>query len=442
MSHYKPYPAYKKSGDDWPNMVPQDWQVKRLKFSAKLNPPIRDDIKDADSLEVSFVPMEDIGEDNALRLEKTRPVGEVKSGYSYFEDGDIAFAKVTPCFENGKGALMKGLVNGVGFGTTELTVLRPGVSVTPDFLNYVVRTDIFRSFGAGSMTGAGGLKRVPDEFTRNYVLALPSVDEQNVITKALDSETTRIDALVAKKERFIEILREKRQAIITQAVTKGLDSNAPLKDSEVEWLGRIPEHWVVKELKYVATPIIGLTYSPEDVVEEGEGVLVLRSSNIQNGKIVFGDNVYVSAPIPERLRTRVGDIVMCSRNGSRNLIGKNGLIEEDGAGLTFGAFTTVIRSALNNYLYFVLNSALFKFQSGRFLTTTINQLTTETLKSFEVPLPPEAEREAVALHLKRETSRIDALIQKSEQSIKLLKERRSALITAVVTGQIDLREVA
>ena len=210
----------------------------------------------------------------------------------------------------------------------------------------------------------------------------------------------------------------------------------------MEWLGEVPEHWEVKPLKYVATPIIGLTYSPEDVVEEGQGTLVLRSSNIQGGKIVLNDNVYVSSPIPEQLRTRAGDIVICSRNGSRSLIGKNGLVEGDAVGQSFGAFTTVVRSKFNDYLYFVLNSSLFKFQSSRYLTTTINQLTTETLKSFELPLPPEMERKTIVLRLKLVTARIDSVIQKTECSIELLQERRSALITAAVTGQIDLREAA
>ena len=184
------------------------------------------------------------------------------------------------------------------------------------------------------------------------------------------------------------------------------------KDSGVEWLGRVPEHWDVKPLKYIGSAIIGLTYSPDDLVNEGEGVLVLRSSNIQNGRILLGDNVFVKAKIPEALVTRKGDILICSRNGSRALIGKNALIDGNSIGLSFGAFTTVFRSDANYFIYYVLNSELFKFQSGRFLTTTINQLTTETLNSFEIPVPPSKERLQIADGLRRETARIDALIEK------------------------------
>ncbi len=288
-------------------------------------------------------------------------------------------------------------------------------------------------------TTFGGLNLEPLANTKVF---LPDIATQEKLASFLDRETARIDALVAKKTRFIELLREKRQALITHAVTKGLDPNVKMKDSGVEWLGEVPEHWDVKPLKYVGAAIIGLTYSPDDVVGEDEGVLVLRASNIQNGRLVLGDNVYVRATIPTKLVTREGDILICSRNGSRALIGKNALIGQDASGLSFGAFTTVFRSAANQFVYYVLNSALFKFQSGRFLTTTINQLTTETLTSFEVPLPPPREQIEISEWLTTQLEKLDALASRTERSIELLKERRSALITAAVTGQIDLRETA
>jgi type I restriction enzyme S subunit len=209
------------------------------------------------------------------------------------------------------------------------------------------------------------------------------------------------------------------------------------KDSGVEWLGRVPEYWQLKPLKYVGSAIIGLTYSPDDLVSENEGTLVLRSSNIQNGRIFFGDNVFVNTKIPRALVTRLGDILICSRNGSRALIGKNALIDSASVGISFGAFTTVFRSSANAFVYYVLNSELFRFQSGRFLTTTINQLTTETLNSFEIPLPPPAEQLQIASSLDRETARIDALIEKKTRFIELLREKRQALITHAVTKGLD-----
>lgn len=205
------------------------------------------------------------------------------------------------------------------------------------------------------------------------------------------------------------------------------------KPSGIEWLGNVPEHWEVKRLRWIGDAIIGLTYSPSDVVGEGEGSLVLRSSNIQNGRIVLSDNVFVSSEIPEKLRTRVGDILICTRNGSRDLVGKSGRIREMESGLTFGAFTAVYRSRSNDYMFYVFNSGLFSFQSGLFQTSTIFQLTNGTINTFQIPLPPPAEQTAIAAYLDRETGRIDELVEKKRTLIERLKEKRSALISACVT---------
>ncbi|BDP34254.1 TPA: restriction endonuclease subunit S [Vibrio parahaemolyticus] len=210
------------------------------------------------------------------------------------------------------------------------------------------------------------------------------------------------------------------------------------KETHLEWLQEIPNHWQIKRLKYLGEAIIGLTYSPDDVVDsEDEGTLVLRSSNVQNKALAFDDNVFVNKPIPEHLKTRKGDILICARNGSRALIGKNAQIDERAEGMTFGAFMSVFRSPYNDYLSKVFNSALFEYQSGTFLTATINQLTTANLNSFEVPLPPESERETIANFLDHETAKIDALIEKQQQLIKLLKEKRQAVISHAVTKGLN-----
>jgi type I restriction enzyme, S subunit len=192
------------------------------------------------------------------------------------------------------------------------------------------------------------------------LLVLPPQTEQLAINKFLDRETGKIDALVAEQERLIALLKEKRQAVISQAVTKGLDPGVPMKPSGVEWLGEVPAHWELRKLKFLGEAIIGLTYSPADIVAEGAGTLVLRSSNVQGGKIVFDDNVFVSFSIPEELMTRIGDILICSRNGSRALIGKNAVIDASSASLTFGAFMTIFRSQHSRYIACVLTSVRLK----------------------------------------------------------------------------------
>ncbi|MFA6013979.1 MAG: hypothetical protein WC742_02855 [Gallionellaceae bacterium] len=211
----------KDSGVEWLGDVPVHWNVKRLRYAASLNPAIKAGVMP--DAEVSFLPMEAIGTDGSINLEKTRVVAEVRNGYSYFEDGDVTFAKVTPCFENGKGAVMRNLVGGIGFGTTELTVIRPNLDACVGFVNYLLQSDRFRLLGEGAMTGAGGLKRVPDEFTRNFESSWPALDEQQAITAYLDRKTTRIDTLISKTECSIELLKERRSALITAAVTGQID---------------------------------------------------------------------------------------------------------------------------------------------------------------------------------------------------------------------------
>jgi type I restriction enzyme S subunit len=209
------------------------------------------------------------------------------------------------------------------------------------------------------------------------------------------------------------------------------------KPSGVEWLGDVPQHWGVKRLKWVGESIIGLTYSPTDVVSEGEGTLVLRSSNIQGGRIVFDDNVFVSAEIPSKLRTRPNDIVICTRNGSRDLVGKTGKISEQDAGLTFGAFTAVFRSSSNAYMFYVFNSSLFSFQAGLYQTSTIFQLTNGTINAFQIPLPPSDEQHAIANFLDAQTARLDALLAKRRALIEKLSEKRTALISRTVTRGLN-----
>ncbi len=209
------------------------------------------------------------------------------------------------------------------------------------------------------------------------------------------------------------------------------------KDSGIEWLGEIPEHWEGSKLKYVGEAIIGLTYDPKNIVDEQDGILVLRSSNLQNGKISYADNVYINMNIPDKLITKENDILICSRNGSRKLIGKNAKIDKYSVGHSFGAFTTMYRSRYNDFIFYILNSSLFTFQSSRFLTTTINQLTTGTLNDFEIPFPSLSEQQQIANFLDKATAKIDTLIEKQTKQIELLKEKRQAVISHAVTKGIN-----
>lgn len=247
------YPRYKDSGVEWLGEVPEHWEVTRLRFAATINPSKTEVARLDPATDVSFLPMEAIGEDGTIELDRQRALSEVQSGYTYFRNGDVVVAKITPCFENGKGAVAARLANGIGFGTTELIVARPVAGMMDSrFLDYLFRSREFRALGEAQMYGAGGQKRVPDSFVRDFAAGLPPFHEQRAVAAFLDHETSKIDTLIAEQQRLIELLKEKRQAIISHAVTRGLDPDAPMKPSGVEWLGDVPAHWRVERMKTVA----------------------------------------------------------------------------------------------------------------------------------------------------------------------------------------------
>jgi len=444
MSFYKPYAEYKDSGIEWLGQVPKHWSVKRLRYAATLNPSIRPGILDDLDSKVSFLPMETIGEDGSLDLGQSRSVAAVRNGYSFFENGDVAFAKVTPCFENGKGALLHGLIGGVGFGTSELTVLRPRIGFDARFLNYLIQSQQFRALGAGSMTGAGGLKRVPDEFTRNFEAAWPDLAEQQAIALHLDCEITSIDTLLKKKTRFIELLREKREALITQAIEKGHEPGVKLKDTGVEYLQHAPDHWAVMRLRYAATlnpsidsvllddPDSEVSFLPMEAIGEN-GSLDLRQTRpvatVRHGYSYFenGDVAFAK-------------VTPCFENGKGALL--HGLIRGAGFGTSE---LTVLRPKIGfdaRFLSYLVNSQKFRALGVGAMTGAggLKRVPDEFTRNFKTAWPPLAEQRAIASHLDRETDSLDTLLANTKRSIDLLKERRAGLISAAVTGQIDLRK--
>ena len=241
---------------------------------------------------------------------------------------------------------------------------------------------------------------------------VPTLEEQSAIVLYLDHADEQIQRYIAAKERLIALLEEQRQALVHQAVTRGLDPNVRLKESGVEWLGNVPEHWGVRRLRYLGEAIIGLTYEPQEVTDSG--TLVLRASNIRGGEITLDDRVTVQKDIPSRLVTQEGDILICSRSGSRSLIGKNARIGLESAGVTFGAFMTIFRGPNNDYLHQVFNSKLFEYQSGAFLTSTINQLTLSMIHNIHVPFPPEREQQEITQFVVQATKAIKDAINRHQ----------------------------
>lgn len=216
-----PNAPMKNSGVEWLGEVPAHWELTQIKFEAELNPK-NAVVELTPTLECSFVPMEKLKTDSLL-LDEIRFVADVYSGYTLFCDSDVLMAKVTPCFENKNIAVAQGLMNGVGFGSTEIYVLRAGKKINNYFLFYRLQENEFMNIATAAMTGAGGLKRVPTEIVNNFKFALPPLEEQLDICAYLEMKKGKFGALEAYAKNQVELLQERRTALISAAVTGKID---------------------------------------------------------------------------------------------------------------------------------------------------------------------------------------------------------------------------
>lgn len=397
----------------------QVWETIPLRFVCELNPSVAFDGLDEDE-DLTFLPMDRVK--GGYFIPNTDKFSKYGSSYTAFEDGDIVLAKVTPCFENGNIAIAGDLVGGKGFGSSELFVIRP-TAAERRFLFYYFQSSIFKQDGEASMTGAGGLKRVSPDVLRQHHLPCPSQDIQRLIANYLDLETARIDGLIAEKERMLALLDEKRAALISRVVTRGLDPNAPLKPSGQEWLGEIPTHWDVLPLRWFIS------------IGSGE----------------FLSNELISNEKTEEMPTPV--------------VGGNGVLGYAGEANTEDALVIGRVGALCGNVHFVhgplwvTDNALLVQIASRFdprylrevlhlmkLNTLANQsaqplITGEMVKSQKVPAPPIQEQEDILRILNNESGVYKRLFDELSDSTRLLKERRAALISAAVTGQIPLEEM-
>ena len=435
---YSEYPEYKDSGVEWLGEIPDGWEVRRLRFAVKTN-PLKSELNELNADEpVSFVPMESVGEYGGLSLVAERPLEEVYSGYTYFKDKDVLIAKITPCFENGKGAIADNLTNGIGFGTTEFHVIRSDVNYHEGYLFYLTITHPFRVIGASEMFGAGGQKRIPESFIKNFRIAFPDIYEQKSIAEFLDKKTSQIDALIKKKKELIEKLKEQRMALITKAVTKGLDDTVPMKDSGVEWLGEIPMGWEVRRIKFISEIRYGVSEPPE---YKNEGIKFIRATDIYRGKILL-DNIkkidVEDISSGKLIYLSVGEILVV-RSGAYT--GDSAIVSDeiDGSIAGFDMVLKVIDGEPKFISYALLSKYLLEGQIylAR-MRAAQPHLNSEELGNFIIITPPLHVQKSIADFLDRKTSQIDALIEKVGEVIEKLKEYRITLITDAVTGKIKV----
>lgn len=211
-----------------------------------------------------------------------------------------------------------------------------------------------------------------------------------------------------------------------------------MKESGIDWIGQIPEEWEVIKFKYLGDVKQGLTYSPSDIVDKDEGILVLRSGNIQNGVLDFTNNVYVKTKVAESIVLRKNDILITARNGSSALIGKNAIIDTD-IKATFGAFMMVFRtnkSLIAKFAFYLMNIS-FNFYRTFFATRTVNQLTAAIFNGIEVPLPSISEQQKIADFLDKKTAQLDKIKALLGEQIQKLKDYRASLIYETVTKGLD-----
>lgn len=441
----KRYEEYKDSGISWIGEIPKDWMVVRLKhiFRRERNAikvgPFGSQIKGEDFIDEGY----------KVYNQRTVLDNDFESGEAFVNEKkykDLIGFKLNPhdVLITTRGTIGKIAIapEGIDEGIIHPCIIKFSVDynrIDKRILKYIFNDTPITSEQLILASNATTIAVVYSDPLKNVYFALPSLPEQQKIGDSLDAKTVAIDTLIADKQKLIDLLKEKRQAIISEAVTKGLDKNAKMKDSGIEWIGEIPEGWEVKKLKFLGKAIIGLTYAPEEITYNNEkGTLVFRSSNVQNGSIVYDDNVYVDKDIPYNLRTVEGDILICSRNGSRDLIGKNAIIGAEDAGKSFGAFMTIFRSQYNSFIYYIFNSIMFKYLSGSFLTSTVNQLTTGNLNNMIVPFPPREVQREIVVHLNAETIRIDALVADIQTQIEKLQEYRQSVISEAVTGKVAI----
>lgn len=421
------YEAYKDSGAVWIGKIPAEWTVTRLKNHLR-----RTDARNPGGVQVlslyrelGIVPKDSRDDNHNVTSEDT-------SNYKYVQPGDFVVNKMKAWQGSVAVSDYEGIVSPAYYVYKFLDN-----SFHKRYFHYLIRScykEEFMSLSAGIRIGQWDLS---SQDLDNVPVLIPSMTEQTAIAEYLDRETERIDAIIAEAKASIEEYKAWKASIIYEAVTKGLDPNVEMKDSGITWIGRMPASWKTMRIKDLGDARNGLTYSPEEQVDEGKGILVLRSSNVQGGKLVFTDNVYIGSEIPSELMLQQGDILICSRNGSRKLIGKNAYIEEDNK-YSFGAFMMALRSKIRNkkYVYWLLNSGVFGYYLPMFFTSTINQLTRENFRNMVVPYcDDEFVQKRIVEYLDTKVAQIDSVIEDKERLIDDMEHYKKSLIFEVVTGK-------
>lgn len=434
MTALKPYPEYKDSGVEWLRSTPSHWRVlpgKRCLSTSKEIVGGKHDEYERLSLTLRGV----------LPREKDSNEGlspESFSTYQILRPGQLVFKMID--LENRKTSRV-GLSFDLGLVSSAYIVASTGGSLNRLFA-YFYYTALYNE-GIYNHLGSGVRSTLNADDVRALPVPFPPLDEQRAIASFLDHETAEIDAFIADQQELIGLLNERRAATITQAVTKGLDPNAPMKDSGVEWLGDVPTHWSVTKLGRNYTVVLGKMLDAGKDPRAGAVPLpYIRAANIQDDGLDLAhvNSMHFSPAETANLSLLCGDLLVVE-GGS---IGTCYVLPEDMPGWSFQKTVNRVRARGQDSTAF-LGYLIRTYRDGEVLDvicnrSTIAHLTAEKLHHLSVPRPPVAEQQEITHYLDRETAEIDAAIADAKEAIELSKERRAALISAAVTGKIDVRD--
>ncbi len=421
------YPKYKHSGAEWLGQVPEHWEVKRIGYYFSER---RDKVSDRDF--------------PALSVTKNGIVPQLETA-AKTDDGDNRKKVLKGDFVINSRSDRKGSAGASELdGSVSLicTVLHPQEDMHTPFVHHLLRCQPFQEEYYRNGKGiVADLWSTSYSEMRNILLGTPPLPEQTAIATFLDSETEKIDALVAEQRRLIELLKEKRQAVIFHAVTKGLNPNTPMKPSGIEWLGDVPARWKTLRLKNISPRISGrLVYQPAQYFAT-KGVPFLMGNNVTETGITWE---YVKF-IPEKINStfsqhalREGDVITV-RVGAP---GVTCVVPREADGLNCGSLMIIRKSAQfdSDWLSNVMNSPVVRIQIDRVqYGAAQEQINIGDAVNFVIPAPPLNEQHSIVRYLTDQTTKFDALTTEAQRAIELLQERRTALISAAVTGQIDVR---
>ncbi len=443
MSHYKPYPAYRDSGVEWIGQVPEHWDVKRLKYSVASckNGVWGDDPVGNATEDIPCVRVADFDRDKlrvVLNDPTMRKVKDSERQGRILKYGDLLLEKSGGGEKQPVGCVVQYEDEHPAVCSNFIARIEVAPEHSSSFVRNVHHALYCARITTNSINQTSGIQNLDQERYLNEFAAFPAMAEQKLIVSLVDRETTRIDALITKKTRFIELLKEKRQALITHAVTKGLDPNVPMKDSGVEWIGKVPAHWNVVQsrrlfeerreraregdVQFTASQKYGVIPQTEFMEKEGRRVMLV-------GK---GQDILK--------HIEPGDFLISMRSF------EGGLEECRGSGSVSSAYVPLIpvKWVWNPFFKYLFksNGYIQALQSTSDLVRDGQALRFENFSKVSLLEIPIDEQKQISVALDRETARIDLLADKTQRSINLLKERRAAFITAAVTGQIDLRESA